>query len=55
MVRCARYLQILDEDGLVENAARVGGRLLEGLHALAADFPAVSNVRGKGRTQLRLP
>jgi len=48
MVRCARYLQIIDEDGLVESAARVGGRLLEGLHALAADFPTVSNVRGKG-------
>ncbi len=48
MVRCARYLQIIDEDRLVENAACVGARLLEGLEKLAADRPAVTNVRGKG-------
>ncbi len=48
MVRCARYLQIIDEDGLVENAARVGALLKEGLHALAKDFPVVTNVRGEG-------
>ncbi len=48
MVRCARYLQIIDEDGLVENAARVGARLHAGLQELAIDFPAVTNVRGLG-------
>ncbi|HZD06476.1 MAG TPA: L-lysine 6-transaminase, partial [Longimicrobiales bacterium] len=48
MVRCARYLQIAHEDGLVENAARVGGVLKEGLEGLATDFSAVTNVRGQG-------
>ena len=49
MVRCARYLQIVEEDGLVENAACVGGKMKEGLRALAEDFPTlVGNVRGAG-------
>lgn len=48
MVRCARYLQIMEEDGLVENAARVGDHLTRGLTALAADFPVITNIRGKG-------
>jgi L-lysine 6-transaminase len=48
MVRCARYLQIIQEDGLIENAARVGQRLKEGLLQLQADFEVISNVRGSG-------
>jgi L-lysine 6-transaminase len=48
MVRCARYLEIIDEDGLVENAARVGAGLKEGLEGLEADFEGVTNVRGAG-------
>ncbi len=48
MVRCARYLQIMHEEKLVENAAAVGAHFHEGLHALAADFPLVTNVRGRG-------
>lgn len=48
MVRAARYLQIIHEDKLVESAARVGAVLKEGLEKLAADFPVVSNVRGRG-------
>ncbi len=48
MVRCARYLEIIDEDGLVENAACVGALMKQELEALPTDFPAVSNVRGKG-------
>ena len=48
MVRCARYLEIIHEDGLVANAARVGDLLKEGLEKLAADFDIVTNVRGKG-------
>jgi L-lysine 6-transaminase len=48
MVRCVRYLEIIQEDGLVGNAARVGAVLKEGLEALAADFTSVSNVRGMG-------
>jgi L-lysine 6-transaminase len=48
MVRCARYLEIIREDGLVANAARVGARLLDGLHALSAKHGQITNVRGKG-------
>ncbi len=48
MVRCARYLQIMDEDGLVENAARVGQRFREGLVGLEEEFELVSNARGLG-------
>jgi L-lysine 6-transaminase len=49
MVRCQRYLEIIEQDGLVENAAKVGVRLLSGLEALQARRPAVfSNARGRG-------
>lgn len=48
MVRCVKYLEIIDEEHLVENAARMGGVLLDGLKGLAAHNPAVTNVRGRG-------
>jgi L-lysine 6-transaminase len=49
MVRCQRYLVIIEEDGLVENAATVGAHLLAGLEALQKGRPAVfSNARGVG-------
>jgi len=48
MVRCARYLQIMHEDKLVEKTDRVGEKLRDGLATLAKDFPMVSNVRGQG-------
>jgi L-lysine 6-transaminase len=49
MVRSQRYLVIIDEDGLVQNAATVGAHLLAGLQALQARKPAVfSNARGRG-------
>jgi L-lysine 6-transaminase len=48
MVRCARFLQIMMEDGLVQNAARVGRLFLSGLEALAAKVPEVTNPRGRG-------
>jgi L-lysine 6-transaminase len=48
MVRCARILQIMVEDGLVENAARTGRRFLAGLEALADRVPEVTNPRGRG-------
>ncbi len=47
MVRCARYLQIIEEDGLVENAARVGAVFLKGLEKLRR-VSGISNVRGRG-------
>jgi L-lysine 6-transaminase len=48
MVRCARYLEIMHEEGLVQNAADVGAYFKEGLHRLETDFEAVTNVRGRG-------
>ncbi len=49
MFRATRYLQIIHDDRLVENAAEVGAYLLERLRALQADHAAtVSNVRGAG-------
>jgi len=49
MVRCARYLEIIEEENLVANARTVGGHLLARLEELPAEFPGiVSNVRGRG-------
>jgi L-lysine 6-transaminase len=48
MVRCARYLQIMKEDGLVANAGRVGGAFKEQLEQLQGGSAGVSNVRGRG-------
>jgi len=48
MVRSARYLQIIREDGLVENAARVGDFFKDRLRELEGEFDEVTNVRGRG-------
>jgi L-lysine 6-transaminase len=49
MVRCARYLEIIEEDGLIENTRTVGEYLLGRLREMAEEFPGkVSNVRGRG-------
>jgi L-lysine 6-transaminase len=49
MVRCAKYLEIIDEENLVENARVVGEHMLARLREMAEEFPAVvSNVRGRG-------
>jgi L-lysine 6-transaminase len=49
MVRSERYLQIIEEERLIENAATVGAHLLRSLQALEADRPdLVSNARGRG-------
>ncbi len=49
MVRAQRFLEIIEEDGLVANAAAVGAHLRAGLEALQARRPDVfSNARGLG-------
>ncbi|MEE8572902.1 MAG: L-lysine 6-transaminase [Gemmatimonadota bacterium] len=48
MVRSARYLEIIEEDGLIENAARVGAHLQASLERLQGEHETVSNVRGLG-------
>ncbi len=41
-------LEVLEEEGLVENAARTGARLLEGLRELASRKDVIAEVRGLG-------
>jgi L-lysine 6-transaminase len=49
MIRCARYLEIIRDEDLVANAARVGGYFRDQLEALEKEFPGtVSNARGLG-------
>jgi len=49
MFRATRYLQVIEEENLVENAARVGKYLVEQLYDLQERYPAlVSNARGSG-------
>lgn len=49
MVRFGRQLQIINEDKLIENAAKVGEVLLTGLRELESEFPHfVQNSRGRG-------
>ena len=49
MVRATRYLQVIDEDGLVANAAETGRYLQDRLHGLRDKYPhKVTNSRGAG-------
>jgi L-lysine 6-transaminase len=49
MVRSQRYFEVIDEEKLVENAARVGAYFVGQLERFAGEFPdLVSNVRGRG-------
>ena len=49
MVRSQRYFEVIDEEGLVENAANVGAYFVGELQRFADEFPnLVSNVRGRG-------
>jgi 4-aminobutyrate aminotransferase len=50
-VACAAAIATLDvvqSEGLVDNADRMGARLREGLAKVAADVPAIGDVRGLG-------
>jgi L-lysine 6-transaminase len=49
MVRSQRYFEVIDEENLVDNAAKVGKFFIGELERFAAEFPnLVSNVRGRG-------
>jgi L-lysine 6-transaminase len=49
MVRCQRYLEIIDEEHLLDNARDMGRRLLAGLEEVAATSEGrISNARGRG-------
>jgi L-lysine 6-transaminase len=48
MVRASKILDIIHEDNLCENAARIGEYLQNQLKGISAHRPVISNVRGKG-------
>jgi L-lysine 6-transaminase len=49
MVRCQRYLEIIEEERLLDNATQVGAHLKSGLETLARELPdRLSNARGRG-------
>jgi ornithine--oxo-acid transaminase len=41
-------IQVMRDEGIVENSASAGAALMDGIRALAADFEMVKDVRGKG-------
>ncbi len=49
MVRSQRYFEVIEEEGLVNNAAKVGAYFVGELERFSEEFPkVVSNVRGRG-------
>jgi L-lysine 6-transaminase len=49
MVRATKYLQVIAEDNLIENAQKIGEYLLKGLTDVCADSKEkMSNARGRG-------
>jgi L-lysine 6-transaminase len=48
MVRSTHYLRIVEEEGLVANAGKVGEHFLKSLKELQRDEPIVTAVRGRG-------
>lgn len=49
MVRCQKYLEVMEKENLVKNAEIQGTRLLNGLTEIQDDYPElISNARGKG-------
>jgi len=49
MVRCQKYLEVINEENLVKNAETQGKHLLEGLEDLGKKYPTkIINVRGRG-------
>jgi L-lysine 6-transaminase len=48
MVRCARYIEIIEQEGLLANATEVGEHLLHTLRAIEAEHDVVTNTRGRG-------
>jgi len=49
MVRCQKYLEVIDEENLIKNAESQGNYLLEGLEGLSQKYSdKISNARGLG-------
>jgi 4-aminobutyrate aminotransferase len=41
-------IQVLRDEGLIENSARMGEMLMTGLRHVQEDYPAIGDVRGRG-------
>jgi len=48
MVRCQRYIEIIEEDKILQNATEVGDVLLRGFISFEKEFTEVTHARGKG-------
>jgi len=49
MVRCQKYLEVIEKENLVSNAEKQGDRLLNGLQEIQQDHPdLIFNARGRG-------
>lgn len=48
MVRSSKIMEIIEEDNLCENAAKMGEYLQDQLADIASRYPVMSNIRGKG-------
>jgi L-lysine 6-transaminase len=49
MVRCRKFLEVIEEEKLIDNARTTGDFLLKKLVELAEEFPGkMTNVRGRG-------
>ena len=48
MVRASKIMEIIEEDSLCDNAAKMGDYLQNQLLDIAAKYPVISNIRGKG-------
>lgn len=48
MVRCRRFIEVIESESLAENISRRGEEVLAGLRDIARDSGAFSNVRGIG-------
>ena len=48
MVRCNRFIDIIEEEKLADSITQRGERFIKGLRSLAAENSGISSVRGKG-------
>jgi len=48
MVRSSKIMEIIEEDNLCDNAAKMGEYLQDQLIDIAAKYPVMSNIRGRG-------
>jgi L-lysine 6-transaminase len=48
MVRSTHFMRIIESENLIENARLMGERIVKSLRTIAAEFPIMTAVRGRG-------